>query len=69
MINYMTKYVVGFTMDKFHIVYSMMRKTGKIEILKGKEMEYRRICSNIDNEYSDELKEYLSKAVEVDKKI
>ena len=60
---------IDYAMLRFHLLYiECTVKDTQMSILKGKRKEYEYICNGIEHKYIEELKDYLNKAIEEEKK-
>ncbi len=53
-------------LGQFHHLYAECKGNGVMHILKGKRKEYEHLCTDIDHKYIEELRDYITNAVEID---
>ena len=58
-------YSINYALERFHQLYIESKEKGEMHITKGKKKEYEHLCADIDHKYIEELKEYITKAIEV----
>lgn len=68
-INVLKNNAIDYTMKRFHKLYiDCIKKGTQMEVIKNKRKEYEYLCKDIEHKYIEELRDYITQAIEFEEK-